>query len=238
MKWIATVDAEEGKSFFLDLPEMGAVGQAHVVSVGPTPPLKPGKGAIITGVFEHEADENTRILKVEFSGGVVVHGVTENHLFWSEDRQAFIQVGALREGERVRTGDDTATVVSLSSRPARPGELLNNLEVHGEHVYRVTASGILVHNSCADILTPGGKPIGVPGSSPAIRELPGGAKAAQDMFDELAKGAKDITPPGYPGKLVEVPEGGVVGIRPSSKSGPPTIDVNVPGIPIKKIKFP
>jgi hypothetical protein len=88
-----------------------------------------------------------------------------------------------------------------------------------------------------DILMPGGVPVGVPGTRPGIRELPGGMAAAQDMFDKLKAGGTPDTPPSYPGRRYKLPGGGWVGLRPASKSGPPTIDVNIPGIPIDKIKF-
>ena len=91
--------------------------------------------------------------------------------------------------------------------------------------------------SPTDILMPNGALIGSPGSDLTIREVPGGAAAAQQMFDELSVGGKENTPPGYPGTMVELPQGTRVGLRPSSKSGPPTIDVNFPNVPIRKVKF-
>ena len=51
--------------------------------------------------------------------------------------------------------------------------------------------------SPADILMPNGALIGSPGSDLTIREVPGGAAAAQQMFDELSVGGKENTPPGY-----------------------------------------
>jgi hypothetical protein len=90
---------------------------------------------------------------------------------------------------------------------------------------------------CEDILLPGGTPLGQAGSSADIRELPGGIKDAQEMFDNLTKEATPVAKPLHPGQLFRLPGGGMVGMRPISKSGPPTIDVNIPGIPIRKIKF-
>jgi hypothetical protein len=84
---------------------------------------------------------------------------------------------------------------------------------------------------------PKGKPIGTKGSKASIREVPGGQKAADDLFDDLTAGGKPVTVPTYPGKMVDLPGGGRVGLRLKSKSGEPTIDVDIPGIPIKKIKF-
>ena len=88
-----------------------------------------------------------------------------------------------------------------------------------------------------DLLMPKGKAIGTKGSKESIREVPGGQKAADDLFDDLTVGGKPVAVPTYPGTMVDIPGGGRVGLRPKSKSGEPTIDVDIPGIPIKKIKF-
>jgi hypothetical protein len=88
-----------------------------------------------------------------------------------------------------------------------------------------------------DLLMPNGKPIGTRGSKDSIREVPGGQKAADEMFDELTASGKPVALPSYPGKMVDLPGGGRVGLRPKSRSGEPTIDVDIPYIPIKKIKF-
>ena len=93
--------------------------------------------------------------------------------------------------------------------------------------------------SPADILTPGGQPLGRAGASPGIRRMDGGLAEAERVFAELTTGAKDVTPPGYPGKLFELPNGGRVGLRPISSSADksPSVDINVPGIPVRKIHF-
>ena len=88
-----------------------------------------------------------------------------------------------------------------------------------------------------DLLMPKGKPIGTKGSNASICEVPGGQKAADNLFDDLTVGGKPVILAAYPGKMVELSSGGRVGLRPMSKSGKPTIDVDIPGIPIKKIKF-
>lgn len=88
-----------------------------------------------------------------------------------------------------------------------------------------------------DVLMPDGQPIGSPGTDETIREVPGGAEAAEDIFFRLARGGTDITPEGHNGILVSLPGGGHVGIRPQSKSGDPAVDVNLPGIPFEKMHF-
>jgi hypothetical protein len=84
---------------------------------------------------------------------------------------------------------------------------------------------------------PNGQLIGTAGSKPSIREVPGGKKAADDLFDDLTAGGAPAVVPTYPGTMVDLPGGGRVGLRLKSKSGEPTIDVDIPGIPIKKLKF-
>lgn len=90
-----------------------------------------------------------------------------------------------------------------------------------------------------DRIFPGGMPLGTPGTSPNIREVPGDEDSALDFFIDLVDvpGATDITPPGHPGLLYDVPGVGVFGYRPTSKSGPTTIDVDIPGLKIRKIKY-
>lgn len=49
----------------------------------------------------------------------------------------------------------------------------------------------------ADVLMPNGQPIGVEGTDPTIREVPGDEKAARELYDRLTsvEGAEDVTSP-------------------------------------------
>jgi hypothetical protein len=79
----------------------------------------------------------------------------------------------------------------------------------------------------AEIIRPGGNPIGRPGKTPGIRELPT-QKALDDLFDELrVHGAP--TRSRYPGVGYDLPDGGFVGRRESKQYGP-TLDIKVQGI--------
>jgi hypothetical protein len=150
--WIEMVGAEEGGTFFLELPEMGAVGDAHVEAILPCPPIEQGPGNVVTGVFTHEAAPDTRILSVTLSNGTHLKGVTDNHPFWSVGHNRFVEVGKMHEGDFVKIEDGVTCIARIESRFAGPGEMLYNLETHNEHVYQVTTAGILVHNSCAEIV--------------------------------------------------------------------------------------
>ncbi len=148
LQWMDLVGVKEGGTFFLDLPEMGAVGDAYVDAVLPCPAIDMGPGNVVTGVFAHEADPETKILSVTFANGAYIKGVTDNHPFYSIDRNDFVEVGRMREGETVKVEGGMTRITKIDSRFARPGEMLYNLETHNEHVFRVTTAGVLVHNNC------------------------------------------------------------------------------------------
>ena len=144
LTWLEESSAEPGATIYLDLAELGAQGNAKVITVEPCPPIKPGKGNVVTGTFHHEA-ANTIDLYVD--GVEKPIGTTDNHPFWSVTKQEFVEAGKLLPGEELQLhSGQTAKVVQLLPRPGP--ERVHNLEVLNEHVYRVAHEGVLVHNSC------------------------------------------------------------------------------------------
>jgi hypothetical protein len=144
LSWIDELKTTIGSTIFLDLPEMGAQGTAKVLNIEPCPPIKPSKGNVITGTFHHEA-ANTIDVYVEGLSKPI--GTTDNHPFWSVTRNEFVDAGKLRQGEQLQLyNGQTAKVIQILPRPGP--ERVHNLEVMNEHVYMVTDSGILVHNTC------------------------------------------------------------------------------------------
>jgi hypothetical protein len=74
-------------------------------------------------------------------------GVTDNHPFWSAERQEFVPAGKLHVGEQLQRADGTLTQVArITARRGPPVEVFN-LEVDAEHVYHVGTTGVLVHNA-------------------------------------------------------------------------------------------
>lgn len=147
MYMIEVNEVELGKTVYLSLPEMGAEGEAEVISIGPCPPITPGPGGVVTGKFMHQADNNSNLVQLKLEGEANPDRVTASHPYWSEDRQEFIPVGKLQPGERVNTQFGMSRVVSVTPQPEFRGHLIN-LETT-EHVFRVGPLGTLVHNSCA-----------------------------------------------------------------------------------------
>ncbi len=146
LAWIENHDAKPGRTIFIDLYEMGAVGDAQVQGVGPCPEIQPGDGgAVVIGTFKHQADENSNVVHLKLEDQIELTGVTGNHPYWSVDRQAFVEVGNLRIGELVDTMYGRKHVVSIT--PIEHTDFLYNFETT-EHVYRVGSLGTLVHNTC------------------------------------------------------------------------------------------
>ena len=129
---------------WLELPEMGVVGWATLTNVDENVVVQNGAGNVVTGTFAHIAD-NAIDLIVEDQEELIA--CTDNHPFWSVDRQVFIPAGELIEGERLLLyNGETKRVVQKLPRPGP--QVVYNLEIYGEHVYHVTPDGVLVHNAC------------------------------------------------------------------------------------------
>ena len=142
--WIEEHRAAAGEAVWLDLAEIGAVGEAEVLAVEPCPAITPGPGAVVTGRFVHETD-GSDVVSLRLEGQPEPIGATANHPFWSLDRAAFVEAGDLAPGERLDTPWGAVRVASVEAS-AREG-LLYNIETT-EHVFRVGPAGTLVHNNC------------------------------------------------------------------------------------------
>ena len=145
LDWIEDEEAAVGETIFLDLEEMGAIGDADVVSIDPCPPIQPGNGNVITGRFIHQVDQG-EVVELRFANQSEPTGVTKNHPYWSVDRDDFVTAGELREGETVDGLAGKTIVASIT--PSNYTGPVYNLEINGEHVYRVGTLGLLAHNAC------------------------------------------------------------------------------------------
>jgi hypothetical protein len=138
-----------GHTLELNLPELGADGPAQITADRHCPASEPDDGAgrrLVTSVFRHAAANVVELFTSDSHDPI---GVTENHPFWSEDRQEFIPAGELRPGERLRKADGSfAQVTDIVPRQGPPVPVFN-FEVDGQHVYFVGVDGLLVHNTCA-----------------------------------------------------------------------------------------
>jgi hypothetical protein len=146
-EWLEANNASVGSVLELDMPEMGAVGAATVVSIAPCPEIAPRPSSehhLVISRFEHHSDD---VISLSFDGESRPVGVTSTHPIWSEDRGGFVAARELHENESLRDANGRLVRLDRIDRTARTCDVYN-IEVAGEHVYYVGESAILVHNSC------------------------------------------------------------------------------------------
>jgi len=147
LEWLGAHDVVVGGSVALDMPELGAQGNARVLGVYPCPEIKPGPGQVITATFAHPSTFQVLDVTIGEGDDAETIGVTDTHPFWSETHQAFVPVGKLSLGDELLTlHGQKKRLTALLPRPGPP-ERVYNLEVHGEHTYYVGHQQLLVHNN-------------------------------------------------------------------------------------------
>jgi hypothetical protein len=150
--WLLDIGATAiGKQIYLELPEMGIVGNARITAFAPNHLdtrlwHENRTGAYIdrpiTGKFEHQSP----VLLWLTCPDLEPIGTTPTHPFWSEDRQQWVRANDLRIGEHLRT-QHGQTVLTHKRTEHKPTTVYN-LEVYRDHNYLVSSDGILVHNDC------------------------------------------------------------------------------------------
>jgi hypothetical protein len=140
--WLESCNARVGSSIHLVVSEQGLDGLADVLAIEPCPSISSGVGRVVTGTFTHVRGG---ILRIRLAGLAEPLGVTSNHSIYSSDRLDFVPAGELRVGETLGNLDGDVRIESIEQLGRE--ERVYNLEIHGEHVFRVASSGLLVHNS-------------------------------------------------------------------------------------------
>jgi hypothetical protein len=92
------------------------------------------------------------LVRVTLANGTEIRA-TDVHPVWSLDREEWVPAGEFEPGEQIDTLSGPLAVVGVERIGHHPA--VYNLEVHGEHVYRVTVDGVLVHNACPEVLARG-----------------------------------------------------------------------------------
>ncbi|MGH7134669.1 MAG: Hint domain-containing protein [Pirellulales bacterium] len=95
---------------------------------------------------------------------------TGYHKFYSDTRKAWVSASQLDGGERLRGVNGPVTVVAVRRIPGI--KRVYNMTVEGEHVYHVSAFGVLVHNECPPEGENGLPPNGAEGPPPNFGQGP------------------------------------------------------------------
>jgi hypothetical protein len=185
--WILASGLCAGRMLPLNLPELEVSGLALVTAIDDCPPIADGEGSVVTARFVTREVHVVASVDVLGADGTVetITGTTI-HPVWSVDRQSWVPLAELPDGETLQGLDGLAVVLSVSlSRVSQP---VYNVEVHGEHVYQVGELGVVVHNAGSSIggvvskilpelKAPVKGGLGYPGSMVNINSIYLGAKA-------------------------------------------------------------
>jgi hypothetical protein len=154
--WIAQHGIQAGQHLPMHIEELQVEGSALVTTVEDCPEIAPGEGSVVTARFcTREVHSIARVEILGPDGQIETLEGTTIHPIWTEDRQDWVPLGELQQGEMLRAADGPAMVLAVT--------ILNNfvsvfnIEVHGEHVYQVGKLGLLVHNACKELLEQWGK---------------------------------------------------------------------------------
>ena len=162
----------------LNLPELEVSGLALVTAIDDCPPIADGEGSVVTARFVTREVHVVASVDVLGADGTVetITGTTI-HPVWSVDRQEWVPLAELADGETLQGLDGLAVVLSVSlSRVTQP---VYNIEVHGEHVYQVGELGLVVHNVKGGLVPTGAKRLGKWGED-RLEALLGGAGIKPD----------------------------------------------------------
>ncbi|QDU75857.1 hypothetical protein Pan97_28990 [Bremerella volcania] len=183
--WLLENGVAVGGKVHLTLPEQSIDDWADVIEVSACPPLAKGTGRVVTGLITHIRPGVYDLFLEDAPESI---GVTDNHPFWSVDRQDFVVTSDLIIGERLEAFGRTVRVANLVSRSGE--HRVYNLEVHRDHIYRVTSLGILVHNASSNPHLAGQTP------QPGTRGTGvNRARAAEvELVQRTGKGTKAWTP--------------------------------------------
>ena len=146
-KWVQLNEVFPNATVFINMPELKVKGLAYVRAIEACPVIADGSGSVVTARFATRSV--SKIASVEIMGAdgaiEVIRG-TPNHPFWSLDRNDWVPLGELEEGEHLQGEAGVAFV--LTHVIVNRSVPVYNIEVHGEHVYQVGELGFLVHNAC------------------------------------------------------------------------------------------
>jgi len=124
---------------------------ARVMEIDPCPPIRKGMGRVVLTTVNH-LNAAVRELTVQSDlGREETIRPTAFHKFFRADDGKWVSAADLHRGNQLHGNSGPVTVTA--NRSITGVHRVYNLTVEGEHVYHVSALGVLVHNSgCLDSL--------------------------------------------------------------------------------------
>jgi hypothetical protein len=174
-EWVAANRAKPGAEvpLPLDLEEMGLPQElkARIVADEPCPAIPEGTGRVVLTTVSHLNPDVWQLEIVDAAGKAQTIRPTGLHKFYSVSRAHWVSAKELRVGEKLRGLSGRAEVRNLARVPGV--HRVYNMTVEGEHVYRVSSAGVLVHNN-------------------GCKQGPGAGNKALDQLDDISKVQKRL----------------------------------------------
>ena len=173
--WIKSNGFVAGNFVPINIPELEIAGHAIVTAIGDCPLIADGEGSVVTGRFlTREVNIIVRAEIMAADGTIEIIEGTPIHPIWSLDRNDWVPLRELKEGEQLQVNAISAFVaahaVDYRSIP------VFNVEVHGQHVFEVGFVGALVHNATDDY---------VQGARKAVRHIGKRMRSTDDALQQL-----------------------------------------------------
>lgn len=148
LTWIQEHGARPGRHVPVpvDLTEMGMDegAEAEVVAIEPCPTIADGPGHVVLTTVNHLNRLIVELTVEDGDGRRDTIKPTAFHKFYSDTRRAWVSAVKLKRGERLRGLNGPVTLVGC--RRVSGTERIYNMSIEGQHVYHVSALGVLVHN--------------------------------------------------------------------------------------------
>ena len=135
---------EVGQWFELTTDEEELSGRAQIVAIDDDVTIGEGEGNLVVSRFK-TTSQQIEVARLFLESDEQIVG-TPGHRTWCLNRQQFIGLSEFVAGDVVETYNGPVKVICVETT-AEPIQQVFNLEIAGQHVYRVGESGVLIHNS-------------------------------------------------------------------------------------------
>ncbi len=145
--WVQQHGAKHGERIRFQHPEMRIDGWATVTLVAAIryEDLPVGPGKLVTAWFEHRVGKVYELRTVTADGMEESLFGTPTHPFGSQDSHDWVPLSELKGGEQLFGFKRSVAVLTVADTGRT--ETVYNIEVDGDHCYRVGQQGVLVHNA-------------------------------------------------------------------------------------------
>lgn len=142
LQWLRDNRVASGRQVPLSLSEMRQEGLANIEDVSECPPIASGDGCVVTGTFASIVHDIVEI-RLDSSSEPIL--CTPEHPFYHAGKQKFVAASQLCVGEMLAGIRGNPHVQAVT--PVKGEFRVHNLEVRGDHVFRVAVQSVLVHNT-------------------------------------------------------------------------------------------